>query len=108
MERVAIRIIHRRLKAVEELVSFLRSLIKPKTGELKTRATFHDQMAEAFSLDEVRQLCFDLAVNFEELPGDTLSAKCRELYLYVEKRGDLVRLIRLCQDARPGENWTPT
>lgn len=89
-------------------MAFLRSLIKPKTGELKTRATFHDQMADAFNLDEIRQICFDLLVNFEELPGETLSAKCRELYLHIEKRGDLPKLVVACQRERPSANWTPT
>lgn len=103
-----VRLFHRRLKVVEDTVSFLRSLLKPKTGELRTRSTFHDQMVESFSMDEIRQICFDLAVNFDELPGERLSAKCRELYLLVERRGDLPKLIAVCQAARPGDNWTPT
>ena len=89
-------------------MAFLRSLIKPKTAELKTRDTFHAQMAHAFNLDGVRDMCFDLKVNFDELPGDTLSDKCRELYLFMEKRGDLHRLVEICQRERPSANWTPT
>ena len=77
-------------------MAFLRSLIKPKTGELRTRDTFHGQMVDAFNLDDIRQICFDLKVNFDELPGDTLSDKCRELYLFMEKRGDLHRLVEIC------------
>lgn len=93
---------------MEETLAFVRSIIKPKTGELTTRTTFHGQMASTFSLDEVQQLCFDLSVNFEELPGMSLSGKCRELYLFMERRGDLVRLVKACQAERPAENWTVT
>ena len=93
---------------MEAAVSFVRSVLKPDTDRLTTRATFHGQMARTFSLDDVRQICFDLDVNFEELPGDILSAKCRELYLYMEHRGDLHRLIKICQEERPGENWIVT
>lgn len=92
----------------EETLAFVKSIIRPKTGELKPRTTFHGQMANAFSLDEIRQICFDLAVNFEELPGTRLSDKCRELYLFMERRGDLVRLIGICQAERPAENWMVT
>lgn len=107
MDRVAV-IVYRRLKAVEEAVAFLRAIIKPKTGELKTRSSFHDQMVDAFSINEIRQICFDLKINFDELPGDTLTDRCRELYLYTERRGDVHRLIEICQRERPSANWTPT
>lgn len=93
---------------MEEGYAFVRSIIKPKTGELNTRTTFHGQMAHSFNLDEIRQICFDLKVNYENLPGETLNDKCRELYLYMERRGDLVILIATCQAERPGENWTVT
>ena len=65
-------------------------------------------MAHSFNLNDIRQICFDLDVNFDDLPGETLTAKCRELYLFMEKRGDLVRLVKECQNERPGENWTIT
>lgn len=96
------------IKELETAVSFVRSLIKPSTGELRARATFHDQMASAFSLDELRQICFDLAVPFEEVPGERLSDRCRELYLLMERRGDLHRLVAVCQQERPDENWMVT
>lgn len=89
-------------------MAFIKSIIKPKTGELRTRTTFHGQMAASFSLDEIHQICFDLNVNFEELPGQRLSDKCRELYLFMERRGDLARLVDACQAERPDENWTVT
>lgn len=65
-------------------------------------------MAASFNLDEVRQICFDLDVNYEELPAASLSGKCRELYLFMERRGDLGRLVAVCQTERPDENWTVT
>lgn len=96
------------MKALEEGVAFLRSITRPGTGELRTRSSFHDQMVESFSIDEIRQICFDLKVNFDELTGDTLSDRCRELYLYTERRGDVHRLIEAVQRERPSANWTPT
>lgn len=83
-------------------------MLKPDTGKLQARATFHDQMADLFSLDELHQICFDLDVRFDALSGDTVGEKTRELYLYMERRGDLYRLVRICQKERPSANWTIT
>ena len=44
-------------------------------------------MVESFSLDEIRDICFVLGVNFENLSGDTLREKVRELYLKLERNG---------------------
>lgn len=89
-------------------MAFLQSLLKPDTDRLKARATFHGQMEQLFSLDDIRQICFDLDVTFDALPGQALGEKCRELYLYIERRGDLHRLVDACQHERPAANWTVT
>ena len=54
-------------------------------------------MAALFSLDELHQICFDLDVPFDGLPGETIQDKARSLYLYTERRGDLHRLVDACQ-----------
>ena len=82
--------------------------MKPDTGELKARSTFHDQMAEQFSLNELREICFDLGVNFESLPGDTIEVKAMELYSFMERRGDVYRLADVCARLRPRSNWVIT
>lgn len=86
----------------------MRSLIRPDAGKLSARATFHDQMAVLFSLDELHQICFDLGVPFDGLSGETIQDKARALYLYMERRGDLHRLVDACQQERPSANWTVT
>lgn len=93
---------------MEETVAFLRSLLRPGTDKLTARATFHDQMADLFSLDELHQICFDLGVRFDRLPGETIQDKARELYEHMERRGDLHRLVDACQRERPSANWTVT
>ncbi len=100
--------IYRKLKGLETAVSFLQSLLKPETGELRARATFHEQMAESFNLDELRVICFELDVRFEDLPGETVSVKALELYQFLERRGDLYRLAAVCQPQRPEGNWVIT
>ena len=41
---------------------------------------------------ELRSLCFELDVRFENLPGDIHDEKARELVLYMERRGRLAHL----------------
>ncbi len=47
----------------------------------------------AFTLDEIRTLCFELDVDFENLSGDTKAAKARELILW-GKRSNALQLIQ--------------
>ena len=96
------------MKKLETAVAFVQSLIRPDTGKLKARATFHDQLAAMFNLDELREICFELGVRFEQLPGETLNVKALELYQFMERRGDLYRLAAICQEKRPEGNWTIT
>lgn len=65
-------------------------------------------MTAMFDFDEIREICFDLAVPFDDLGGDTLSRKSLSLYEFMERRGDLYRLAAVCQEKRPDGNWTVT
>ncbi|NLF02103.1 MAG: TIR domain-containing protein [Anaerolineales bacterium] len=54
-----------------------------------------------FDEDELKTLCFDLDVAYEELPARVRKSKARELILYLEKRGRLSDLIALVREERP-------
>ena len=73
------------------------------SGSLLTR--LHEQLTQAFNLPELHNLCFELGVEFEELPGERLSDKARELLLYMERRERLGALLALCAQKRPHLNW---
>lgn len=60
---------------------------------------------EHFDLDELRDLCFELDVTFDDLAGDTLSEKARELVLFLDRRGDTAVLIDVCRRLRPKAHW---
>jgi hypothetical protein len=51
------------------------------------------QMIGSFDLEEFRDLCFDLGVDFDNLRGEGKAAKVRELITYLQRRDDLDRLI---------------
>lgn len=59
----------------------------------------------SFNLDEVRGLCFELGINFENLGGDTLQAKTIELVSYCQRRRILAKLVAVCLQLRPEVDW---
>ncbi|MCB9006407.1 MAG: SUMF1/EgtB/PvdO family nonheme iron enzyme [Ardenticatenaceae bacterium] len=62
-------------------------------------------LIQHFSLDELRVLCFDLGLEYEELPGDTRTTKMHGLIEYLQRRGELPRLLNEAVDHRPNVAW---
>jgi hypothetical protein len=58
-----------------------------------------------FDDDELRSLCDDLEIDYDDVPGRAKSAKVRELVRYCERRGRLTKLIGRCRELRPHVDW---
>lgn len=54
-----------------------------------------------FNLEELRTLCLDLEVNYENLAGETLRGKARELVLQFRRERRLKELLTWLREARP-------
>lgn len=61
-------------------------------------------IADRFNKDELRTLCFDLKINYENLP-DTLSGLIQELILYCKRHNRLTELAERCSISHPDINW---
>ncbi len=59
----------------------------------------------SFNEEELRTLCFDLNVNYEDLPGEGKSSKARELIAYLERRGRIRELVEYAAKMRPNRLW---
>lgn len=59
-------------------------------------------LERGFSLDELQQLCVALAVNYENIPGQTLSGKAVGLVDYLTRRDRLDELEAAVRQERPG------
>ena len=68
--------------------------------------TLPDQISHLFSLDELRALCFELNIEFENLRGETREAKALALVEFCERRGLVDRLLTICARERPSHTWT--
>jgi len=58
-----------------------------------------------FNTSELRSLCFDLGIEYEDLSGENRSDKVRELITYAERHGRTHELIMLCRRLRPHVDW---
>jgi hypothetical protein len=55
-------------------------------------------LQEAFDLEELRTLCFDLQIDFDSLRGEGKEAKARELILFVLRHNQSTQLVdRVCE-----------
>jgi len=67
----------------------------PSTSEL------HRLLAKHYDLEELRTLAFDLGVDWDELGGETKSARARELIAYLKRRNRLGDLVAAIETSRP-------
>jgi hypothetical protein len=59
-----------------------------------------------FNLNELRTLCFELRVDYDNLPGATKVVKARELVAYFAQPGhDVAQLVQACVRLRPRAPW---
>ncbi|MBP6788766.1 MAG: hypothetical protein KA170_14335, partial [Candidatus Promineofilum sp.] len=65
------------------------------------RKALRDALDHAYSDAELRDLCFELEVEYEDLPGDGQAAKARELVTYCQRRGLLAALVACVMRDRP-------
>lgn len=62
----------------------------------------HWLICQSFNLEELRTLCFELKVTYDDLGGEGLSAKTRELILHLQRHhGTLEEIASYVADHRP-------
>ncbi len=89
----------------QSLASIATSAPWPQTPLTTTEfAELRGKIAQHFNREELRTLCFDLGIEYENLP-DTRDGMARELVAYCERRGKTAELIAACQRLRPNLTW---
>jgi len=84
-----------RLKAGVAVASDSSGAVQVDTVKL------YDALTRLFDLNDVQDLAIRLGINWDELAGDTLSARCRSLLNYCGNRGKLDQLRQLVMTQRP-------
>ncbi len=65
------------------------------------RQTLEDRLSD----DDLRTLCFNLGVDYEDLPGQRKSIKIQELLMYFVRRKNISDLIEVGRRQRPDIPW---
>ena len=69
------------------------------------RVTLRQNLVAAFNDSELRDLCFDMNVDYESLNGENKADKARELIAFCERRQSVPDLVARCQELRPNTSW---
>jgi tetratricopeptide (TPR) repeat protein len=69
------------------------------------QAQLRDLIATHFNDSEVRDLCFDLGVPYEDLGGQGKTDKVRELVAYCERYNRQNALVARCRELRTNVEW---
>lgn len=67
--------------------------------------TLRDNLNTYFSVSELRSLCFDLGIDYENLAGDSKNVKVMELVQMMQRHGRLPELVDLVRQQRPHVSW---
>ena len=62
-------------------------------------------LMESCGDDDLRVLCFDLGVDYDDVPGTVRSTKVVELLTYLDRRHRLPDLLQVGRDQRPDIAW---
>lgn len=68
-------------------------------AQLRKNVTTH------FDAGELQNLCFDLGVDYENLPGESKSDKAREMVEFMQRRERLHELVVMLKQRRPQGDW---
>jgi len=80
--------------------------IKSKASLFEQRKCFFNNMTQNFSLNELKNICFFLNIDYENLPDhNQKGAFVRELLAHAERVGQLKALVQACQAERKHLEW---
>jgi hypothetical protein len=70
-----------------------------------SRSQLRDNLVNFFSEGELRSLCFDLGIDYEELGGRSKNVKVLELIGYMQRRARMDELMFQAKKLRPDASW---
>ncbi|MDJ0756545.1 MAG: pentapeptide repeat-containing protein [Ardenticatenaceae bacterium] len=74
-------------------------------NQTRYRRNLRRLLGRSFNLSDVRMMAFDLAVNWDDLRGETLPEKAQALIEFLALRGRLQELVDLGREERPDLDW---
>lgn len=78
---------------------------KSQVPNRKQLTELYNILISRFNLSELKDLCFHLEISYDELAGENQNDKTRELIGHLERRGQILELIRTGEQLRPDIRW---
>lgn len=72
---------------------------------MSTHRDFRKQITDLFSLEEIKILCFDLSIPFDDILGEHLSSKVNALLVALFKLEKLDEFHKMIAEERPKASW---
>jgi len=96
------------LALVEKLTASARTVdaaSERRSLEPGYRTRLRQLLSTHFDAGELRTLCFDLGVEYDDLPGAGKADKARELVTYLERHSRIYKLWEIGKRLRPDVTW---
>lgn len=68
-------------------------------------AKLQNKISTHFNIEELKNLCFELNIEYDNLPATILDGKCRELVKYCSRHNKLIDLIERLKELRVFVEW---
>ena len=79
--------------------------VRTAAGTRSALSKLREDITRYFDIEELRTLCFDLGVDYDNLRGEGKAAKVRELVVFLDRRDRIPKLVRKCSKLRPNVSW---
>ncbi len=93
------------LLILDNLESISPTIGGPSENQLQLRNQLHQMVVDGFNEEELRTLCFDLGLEYDDLPARGRANKARDLISYLERHDRLAELVALGAQLRPNQSW---
>jgi two-component system, NtrC family, response regulator AtoC len=83
-----------------------QSSIKPSPSLQRVRLSrLHQLISQGFNDSELRTLCLDLDIYYDDLPDEGRTNKARELVQLMQRQNRVTELVEICRRLRPNVEW---
>ena len=76
------------------------------TPDRAFKTALRQVLQERFSETNLRDMCYDLGIDYDALPGENKADRARELIVFCEQRQMLPELLRLGRESRSDIQWS--
>lgn len=103
------RSINSRIKEIESKISQLQAQLsmwnQVPTSPDRSLVELHQKLTTYFDNTEIRFLCFEMAIDYDEVIGESKTETIRRLILHIDRRQRIAEFIAICKQSRPTVEW---